>query len=77
MEISEVMKSRHSVRQYTDKKIESDKRSVLIPLWLIIESFQAVRIILLLWVKRVNICLRYAVRLREYRHGLRREEVLL
>ncbi len=29
MEILEVMKSRHSVRQYTDKKIESDKRSVL------------------------------------------------
>lgn len=48
MEILEVMKSRHSVRQYTDKKIESDKRSVLIPLWLIMESFQAVRIILLL-----------------------------
>lgn len=29
MEILEVMKSRHSVRQYTDKKIESDKRSIL------------------------------------------------
>ena len=29
MEILEVMKSRHSVRQYTDKKIESDKRNVL------------------------------------------------
>ena len=29
MEILEVMKSRHGVRQYTDKKIESDKRSVL------------------------------------------------
>ena len=29
MEIMEVMKSRHSVRQYTDKKIESDKRSAL------------------------------------------------
>lgn len=29
MEILEVIKSRHSVRQYTDRKIESDKRSVL------------------------------------------------
>lgn len=29
MEILEVMKSRHSVRQYTDKKIESDKRNAL------------------------------------------------
>lgn len=29
MEILEVIKSRHSVRQYTDKKIESDKRSIL------------------------------------------------
>lgn len=29
MEILEVMKSRHSVRQYTDKKIENDKRSIL------------------------------------------------
>ena len=29
MDILEIMKSRHSVRQYTDKKIESDKRSIL------------------------------------------------
>lgn len=29
MDIIEVMKSRHSVRQYTDKKIESEKRTVL------------------------------------------------
>ena len=29
MDILEVMKSRHSVRQYTDRKIESEKRTVL------------------------------------------------
>ena len=29
MDILEIMKSRHSVRQYTDKKIENDKRNVL------------------------------------------------
>lgn len=29
MDILEVMRSRHSVRQYTDKKIESEKRQVL------------------------------------------------
>lgn len=29
MEIMEIMRSRHSVRQYTDQKIESDKREVL------------------------------------------------
>lgn len=29
MDILEVMKSRHSVRQYTDKKIECEKRKVL------------------------------------------------
>ncbi len=29
MDILEVMKSRHSVRQYTDKKIESEKRNIL------------------------------------------------
>lgn len=29
MDILEVMKSRHSVRQYTDTKIESEKRKVL------------------------------------------------
>ncbi|MDD6442246.1 MAG: nitroreductase family protein, partial [bacterium] len=29
MDILEVMKSRHSVRQYTDKKIECEKRTIL------------------------------------------------
>lgn len=29
MDILEVMKSRHSVREYTDRKIESEKRTVL------------------------------------------------
>ena len=29
MEIIELMKERHSVRQYTDKKIEKEKREVL------------------------------------------------
>ncbi len=29
MEIIEIMKERHSVRQYTDKKIEAEKRDIL------------------------------------------------
>ena len=29
MDILDIMKSRHSVRQYTDKKIEDEKRNIL------------------------------------------------
>lgn len=53
MDILEVMKSRHSVRQYTDQKIECEKRNVLnelakacnyskIDLWIVKYHFEAV-----------------------------------
>ena len=54
MEMIELMKERHSVRQYTDKKIEKEKREVLFLFCLFCFNLSLYLYFLLIFFSRVK-----------------------